>query len=141
MTTTTATSLSLIIERDLPHPAEKVWRALTQSPLIEKWLMKNDFQPVVGQRFNLRSDPVPNWDGVIACEVLVLEQNSRLSYSWSTMGMMSTVTFTLTSTSAGTHLHMEQTGFRSKEDNAYKGATWGWNKFLGNLVDVVAKLG
>jgi len=33
-------------------------RALTQGPLIEAWLMKNDFQPVVGLRFNFRGDPI-----------------------------------------------------------------------------------
>ena len=66
----------------MPHPPEKIWRALTEGPLIEEWLMKNDFQPVVGHRFNFRSTPVPGWNGVIDCEVLVVEPNARLSYSW-----------------------------------------------------------
>ena len=48
--------------------------------------MKNDFQPVVGHRFSFRSTPVPNWNGVIDCEVLVVEPNSRLSYSWGAHG-------------------------------------------------------
>jgi len=77
-----AASRSLVIEREMPHPPEKVWRALTQGPLIEEWLMKNDFQPVVGHRFSFRSTPVPGWDGVIESEVQVIESNSRLSYSW-----------------------------------------------------------
>jgi uncharacterized protein YndB with AHSA1/START domain len=42
----------------MPHPPEKIWRALTQGPLIEEWLMKNDFQPLVGHRFNLRATPM-----------------------------------------------------------------------------------
>jgi hypothetical protein len=29
---------------------------LTQGPLIEEWLMKDDFKPVVGQRFEFRAD-------------------------------------------------------------------------------------
>ena len=135
-----AASRSLVIEREMPHPPEKVWRALTQGPLIEEWLMKNDFQPVVGHRFSFRSTPVPGWDGVIESEVQVIESNSRLSYSWGTMGTMSVVTWTLTPTKAGTHVRMEQTGFRSEQDAAYKGATYGWTKFIGNLERVIGGL-
>jgi uncharacterized protein YndB with AHSA1/START domain len=135
-----AASRSLVIEREMPHPPEKVWRALTQGPLIEDWLMKNDFQPVVGHQFSFRSTPVPGWDGVIDSEVMVIEPNSKLSYSWSTMGTMSVVTWTLTPTKAGTHIRMEQTGFRSEQDAAYKGATYGWTKFIGNMERVVGGL-
>jgi uncharacterized protein YndB with AHSA1/START domain len=135
-----AASRSLVIEREMPHPPEKIWRALTQGPLIEEWLMKNDFQPVTGHRFSFCSTPVPGWDGVIDSEVLVIEPNSKLSYSWGTMGTMSVVTWTLTPTKAGTHLRMEQTGFRSEQDAAYKGATYGWTKFIGNMERVVAGL-
>jgi len=135
-----AASLSLVIEREMPHPPEKIWRALTQGPLIEEWLMKNDFQPVVGHKFCFRSTPVPGWSGVIDSEVQVIEPNSRLSYSWGTMGMMSVVTWTLTPTKAGTHVRMEQTGFRSEQDAAYKGATYGWTKFIGNMERVVGGL-
>jgi len=83
---------------------------------------------------------VPGWDGVIESEVQVIESNSRLSYSWGTMGTMSVVTWTLTPTKAGTHVRMEQTGFRSEQDAAYKGATYGWTKFIGNMERVVAGL-
>jgi uncharacterized protein YndB with AHSA1/START domain len=135
-----ATTRSLVIEREMPHPAAKIWRALTQGALIEEWLMKNDFQPVVGHQFNFRSTPVPGWDGVINSEVLAIEPNSRLSYSWGTMGTMSVVTWTLTPTKVGTHVRMEQTGFRSEQDAAYKGATYGWTKFIGNMERVVGGL-
>ena len=135
-----ATTRSLVIEREMPHPPEKIWRALTQGPLVEEWLMKNDFQPVVGHTFNFRSTPVPGWNGIIDSQVLLIEPNSRLSYSWSTMGMNSVVTWTLTPTRAGTHVRMEQTGFRSEQDAAYKGATYGWTKFMGNMERVVAGL-
>jgi uncharacterized protein YndB with AHSA1/START domain len=135
-----ATTRSLVIEREMPHPPEKIWRALTQGPLVEEWLMKNDFQPVVGHTFNFRSTPVPGWNGIIDSEVLLIEPNSRLSYSWSTMGMNSVVTWTLTPTKAGTHVRMEQTGFRSEQDAAYKGATYGWTKFIGKMERLVAGL-
>ena len=136
MTNTTPTR-TLVIEREMPHPPEKIWRALTQSPLIEDWLMKNDFQPVVGHRFTFRARPMPNWNGVIDCEVLVVEPNLRLSYGWGSLGLESVVTWTLTPTKDGTHVRMEQSGFRSEEDASYKGASYGWQKFMGSLERVV----
>jgi uncharacterized protein YndB with AHSA1/START domain len=131
---------SLVIEKELPHPPEKVWRALTQGPLIKEWLMDNDFQPVVGHRFNFRSTPMPNWNGVIDSEVLVLEPNKKLSYSWSSMGLESVVVWTLVATSGGTLVRMEQSGFRPDQEANYQGANYGWQKFIGNLERVVAGL-
>ena len=96
--TNTAATRTLVIEREMPHPPEKIWRALTQGPLIEEWLMTNDFQPVVGHRFTFRSTPVQGWNGIIDSEVLVVEPNSRLSYSWASMGLETVVTWTLTPT-------------------------------------------
>jgi uncharacterized protein YndB with AHSA1/START domain len=131
---------SLVIERELPHPPEKIWRALTQGPLIKEWLMDNDLQPVVGHRFNFRSTPVPNWNGIIDSEVLVVEPGRKISYSWNSMGLESVVVWTLVATSGGTLLRMEQTGFRDDQDMAYKGANYGWQKFIGGLERVVAEL-
>jgi len=108
--------------------------------LIEQWLMSNDFRPVVGHRFTLRATPVPGWNGVIDCEVVVVEPNARLSYSWGSMGMESVVNWTLTPTERGTHLRMEHAGFRPDQEANYKGAKYGWQKFIGNLERVVGGL-
>jgi uncharacterized protein YndB with AHSA1/START domain len=136
-----ADTLSVIVERDLPFPPEKIWRALTQPHLIEEWLMKNDFQPVVGHNFNLRMDPQPNWNGVIDCRVLVVERNKTLSYTWGALGLESAVTFTLSPTPTGTQLRMEQTGFRRDQPQNYQGAKYGWQKFFGSLEEVLARIG
>jgi uncharacterized protein YndB with AHSA1/START domain len=136
----TTTTRSLVIEREMPYPPEKIWRALTEGPLIKEWLMDNDFQPVVGHGFSFRSTPVPNWNGVIDSKVLVVEASKKLSYTWGTMGMESVVVWTLVPTSGGTLLRMEQSGFGSDQDAAYKGATYGWNKFIGNMERVVGGL-
>jgi uncharacterized protein YndB with AHSA1/START domain len=134
------TTRSLVIEKEMPHPLEKVWRALTQGPLIKEWLMDNDFQPVVGHGFNFRSTPMPKWDGVIDCEVLVVEPEKRLSYSWNALGLESVVVWTLVPTTAGTLLRMEHSGFRPDQDANYQGANYGWQKFVGGLERVVAGL-
>ena len=131
---------TVVIERVFPHAPEKLWRALTDSTLVAQWLMKNDFQPVVGRKFLLRSDPVPNWDGIIDCEVLVVEPLKSLSYTWGTLGLESVVLFTLTPTESGTQVRMEHSGFRADQEQAYKGATYGWQRFLGELDKVVAGL-
>ncbi len=102
--------------------------------------MRNDFQPVVGHAFSLRMDPVPNWDGRIDCQVIAAEPFKTLSYTWGTMGHESIVTFTLTPTETGTHLRMEQSGFRPDQEANYKGAMYGWRNFLANLDRVVAGL-
>ncbi len=142
MNTTETETRTLVVERVMPHAPEKIWRALTQGALIEEWLLKNDFQPVVGHRFKLRNEPMPQWDGVIDCEVISIEPHKRLVYSWNALGLESVVTFTLTPEKGGTLLRMEQVGFRQgrENDRYFQGANYGWQRFLGNLEQVLAKL-
>jgi uncharacterized protein YndB with AHSA1/START domain len=139
MSNTATETLSVVVERDVPFPPEKIWRALTQPHLIAEWLMKNDFVPVVDHRFSLRMDPQPNWNGVVDCQVLVVEPNRTLSYTWGALGMASIVTWTLTPTSSGTRLRMEQSGFRPDQQQNYQGAKYGWQKFFANLEQVLAR--
>jgi uncharacterized protein YndB with AHSA1/START domain len=133
-------TLSVVVERDIPYPPEKLWRALTQPHLLEEWLMQNDFKPAVGHRFNLRGE----WGGVLDCEVLEVEPNRTLSYTWNfahenaAYNLQSVVTFTLTPTPTGTHLRMEQTGFRPDQKQAYGGAKAGWQLFFEKLEQVLA---
>lgn len=130
-----------VVEREFEHPPEKIWRALTQPHLIAEWLMKNDFKPVVGHRFNLSGE----WGGVLDCEVLEVEPNRTLSYTWNfahadpAFALNSVVTFTLTPTASGTHLRMEQAGFRPDQNQAYGGAHAGWKQFFGKLDEVLAR--
>lgn len=141
MSKPTGETRSVIVERDIPHPPEKLWRALTQPHLIAEWLMKNDFKLAVGHRFNLRGD----WGGVLDCEVLAIEPNKTLSYTWNfahddpAYNLMSVVTFTLTPTSTGTRLRMEQSGFRPDQRQAFGGANAGWQQFFAKLEQVLAK--
>jgi uncharacterized protein YndB with AHSA1/START domain len=132
---------TLVIEKEMSHRPEKIWRALTQGALMKEWLMDNDFQPVVGHKFNFRSTPNPHWDGIIHSEVLVVEPNQKLSYTWSSLGLVTVVVWTLTATGGGTLVRMEQSGFRADQDQAYQGANYGWRKFVSLLEKVVNGLG
>ena len=138
MSNPTETTRSVVIERQFAHSPEKLWRALTESPLVAQWLMNNDFEPVVGRKFQFRADPVPNWNGVIDCEVLVVDPQKQLSYSWGAFGLGTVVLWTLTPADGGTHVRMEQSGFGANQDAAHKGATYGWQNFIGKLENVVA---
>ena len=134
-------TVTVVVERDFPHCPEKMWRALTQPHLMAEWLMKTDFAPEVGKRFHLTGD----WGGVLDCEVLTIEPNRTLAYSWDfahddpAYDLRSVVTFTLTPTDAGVHLKMEQAGFRKDQPQASGGARYGWAKFLDNLDGLLAR--
>jgi len=134
---------TLVVERLMPHPPEKVWRALTQTALLEDWLMKNNFTATVGAKFTLRTQPMPHWNGVVECEVLAIKPYQRLSYSWNAgdgKKLQTTVTWTLTAVDGGTRLRMEQSGFGPQDDNNYKGAAYGWQRNIEALEKVVAGL-
>ncbi len=127
-------TLSVVVEREIPHPPEKIWRALTQPHLIEEWLMKNDFAADEGHRFDLSAE----W-GVVHCQVQTVEPNKTLAYSWDTKDLRSVVTWTLIPTSTGTHLRMEQSGFRAHQQPYYEGAKSGWPTFFAALEKVLAR--
>ena len=141
MKSAAAETRAVVVEREMPFAPEKLWRALTEPHLIAEWLMQNDFAAVIGHRFNLRGE----WGGVLDCEVLAVEPNRSLSYSWNfahddpAYNLRSVVTFTLTPTRTGTHLRMEQAGFRPEQKQAYGGAHAGWQKFVAKLEQLLAQ--
>ncbi len=137
---TVSETRTVVIEREMNHSIDKIWRALTDSHLVAEWLMKNDFQPVVGRPFTLNSDPMPQWDGVIACKVTAVEPKTRLAYSWATMGVELMVNVTLTPTGGGVLVRIEQSGFAADNDAAFNGATYGWRRFIARLDEVAGGL-
>lgn len=137
---------SIVIERQMRHSQEKIWRALTEGPLIEQWLMKNDFQPIVGHKFNLRAKPMAGWNGVADCEVLIVDPPNTVSWSQNASGdqaaegLRSVVTWTLTPTGTGTHLRMEHTGFRPQDEGGYQAMRFGWPGVLAKLERVAGEV-
>lgn len=103
------------VDEFLPHPPDRVWRALTDPVRLARWLMPNDFEPTVGHRFTFQADPVPgaDFDGVVQCEVLALEPEQLLRIRWAGggHGMVTTVTWRLEREGTGTRLFLDQDGF------------------------------
>src|SRR5690606_33473707 len=116
---------SLVFERQMKHPPEKVWRALTESHLIAEWLMENDFVPKVGHRFTMRAVPLPGWSGLVNCEVLTVEPPHRLRSRWGDRtgagsGLLPLVAWTLAPRDGGTPVRMERSGFRARDELAFQ---------------------
>ena len=129
-----------------PHPAETVWEYLTKSELLELWLMKNDFQPIVGHDFQFRTNPIPSldFDGIFYCKVLEIVPFKKLSYSWKSgpgegkITLDSVVVWKLEATDKGTELFLEHSGFAKKENlNFYNGLMHGWVEKLHNIAKLL----
>lgn len=135
-----AETKTVVIEETLPHPPEKVWRALTTSALLAEWLLPNDFEATESKTFTFRSPAYGKWDGIIHCEVLEVRPPRTLAYRWASMGLDTVVRFTLTASGSSTVLRMEQAGFLTPQlDFAYNGAQQGWKGFFQKLAGVLAK--
>ena len=105
---------NVCIEMIYPYPVQRVWRALTDSRELAEWLMKNDFQPRLGHKFQFRAKPQPGWRGIVDCEVMELRAPERLAYTWQgdPGGPVTVVRWTLEPVAGGTRLRLEHTGFR-----------------------------
>ncbi|MET0135121.1 MAG: SRPBCC domain-containing protein [Kibdelosporangium sp.] len=123
----------------LPHPPERVWRALTDPALLAAWLMPNDFLPRVGHRFTFRTAPAPGFDGVVRCEVLDLRPLELLRISWAGgPGVDTTVTWRLVAEGRGTRLFLRHEGF--DETDPRQQAVWrlldgGWRSHLARRLE------
>jgi uncharacterized protein YndB with AHSA1/START domain len=127
-----------------PHPPEAVWEYLTKPELMELWLMKNDFQPIVGFDFQFRENPIPSldFDGIFYCKVLEVVPFKKLSYSWKSgpgngeITLESVVVWKLLPTDKGTELYLEHSGFAKKENlRFYNGLADGWVKNIQKMVN------
>ncbi|SEW50011.1 SRPBCC family protein [Chitinophaga arvensicola] len=127
-----------------PHPPEIVWEYLTKVELMELWLMKNDFQPIIGYDFQFRTNPVPslNFDGIFYCRVLEIIPFKKLSYSWKCgpgdgkITIDSIVVWQLRTADEGTTLLLEHSGFSETEDlSMYAALTDGWLKNLHKIAE------
>lgn len=130
----------VVLDFQYPNPINFVWHALTDSQMLERWIWENDFRAQQGYSFQFHAKPNEHWDGIVKGEVLEVDEPNRLSYTWSSAGENTIVTWTLHSGPEGTKLHLEQSGF-SEETKAYEGALQGaidsWTAFAEKLREVL----
>ncbi|MHC2333363.1 SRPBCC family protein [Bradyrhizobium sp. USDA 4454] len=136
---------AITVEKVLPYAADRIWRTLTTSDRIAKWLMPNDFVAAVGHRFNFHTKPMGDWDGVVHCEVLDCDPPRLLRYSWKGGAdtnpdygskLDTVVTWTLTPVEGGTHLRMVHDGFVLPGNRfAFDMMSPGW----GRVPDAIAR--
>jgi len=135
---------AITIEKVLPYSAEKIWRTLTSSAMLARWLMPNDFVAEVGHKFNFRTRPIGDWDGVVHCEVLAADPPRLLRYSWTggsdTSKLNSTLTWTLTPVDGGTHLLMVHDGFVFPGNRiAFDAMSPGWGRIMERIAELTAE--
>lgn len=132
-----------------PHPPETVWEYLTKSELMTLWLMKNNFQPIVGIDFQFRTNPIPSldFDGIFHCKVLEIDPVKKLSYSWRSgpgdgeITLDSVVVWLLQPKEKGTELFLEHSGFEREENlNFYNGLLEGWVEKLKKIENLLNTL-
>ena len=122
---------------------EEVWEYLTQPELIEQWLMKTDFRPIVGHKFRFIHVPKndSNHDGIVHCEVLEVNPVTKLSYSWNgntkdgNRTFSSKVVWTLVPKENGTELQLQHNGFTMLEDILAHNN--GWNTCLKRFEELL----
>ncbi len=132
---------TLSMEFDLPHPPEKVWRALTEPALLAEWLLPViGFELAPGARFTFKTQPYPQWDGTVSCRMLEIEPRRRLRYTWEVPFLTTEVTFTLTPTAAGTRLSLVQSGFQPDQKREFGGARYGWKMMGEKLVHLLERM-
>ncbi len=122
------------------QPPIEVWKYLTKPELIEQWLMKCDFQPVVGHKFQFINKSKPD----AYCEVLEIIPLKKLSYSWrkgkseNDISVDSVVIWTLTDKNGGTELQLRHNGFTTLED--YNDHNGGWDYCMNRMIAIINSL-
>jgi len=131
-----------------PNKPEVVWEYLTNSELLQLWLMKNDFKPIVGHEFQFKTNPLPkfDFDGVVFCKVLEIIPNKKLVYSWKggpgngVITMDSTVVWTLQKKDNGTELNLQHSGIKGFEKLPIFNAMYqGWLENMQKIYQLINK--
>jgi uncharacterized protein YndB with AHSA1/START domain len=134
--------LDISMEELFPAPIERVWHALTDPDMIERWLMRPDgYEAEVGARFTLREIPSAECAGEVECEVLELSPPNRMVWSWRGTEDPATtrLVIDLEADERGTRLTLRHTG--ESDERTVRGTTGGWTDKLGALAELLTTKG
>jgi uncharacterized protein YndB with AHSA1/START domain len=143
----------IVVDEVFPHAPETIWKTLTTSELIGRWLRMAPagFEAVKGRRFTMQTTPAGAWDGVIHCEVLEAIPYERLVYTWQAghegnvgygSRLDTIVTWTLARVEAGTRLRVVHSGFVLPDnDTAFRNMGEGWKKVVPDIGAISAEQG
>ncbi|MFD5467700.1 SRPBCC domain-containing protein [Kitasatospora sp. NPDC127059] len=122
----------------LPHPPARVWEALTDPELHARWWAAGDVKAVVGHRFTL---DMGQW-GQQPCEVVAVEVERLLRYSFGAGSLDTTVTWRLVPEGHGTRLLLEHSGFDLNIPmgrQAHQGMGRGWPAVLRRIAPALSE--
>ncbi len=123
---------AIYLTRYFPHPPAKIWVALTEPAHIANWWAPGNIRPVVGHRFVL---DMGAW-GQQQCEVLAVEHEKLISYTYAEGILNTTITWTLEAEGMGTRLTLVHSGFDLDSPigkQAFEGMKNGWPVVLGRI--------
>jgi uncharacterized protein YndB with AHSA1/START domain len=129
---------TIALKTSLSYPPAVIWRALTDSSILGRWFMENDIVPELHHAFTFHMAPQKGWDGITHCEIIALEPEKSISYTYRgeatgekalacagihsdkadkmTKGIFTqldtVVTFTIAPTCGGTLLSLKQSGYK-----------------------------
>lgn len=124
------------LSRFINHPPAKVWRALTDPEIHARWWAAGDVKAEVGHRFTLDMGPF----GQQPCEVLAVDPERLLSYSFAPGTLNTTITWRLEPEASGTRLHLEHSGFDPDSPlgkTAFQGMSRGWPGVLERMAPAI----
>lgn len=141
----------IVVDEVFPHAPETIWKTLTSSELMGRWMMApTGFEPVEGKAFTFQTTAAGAWDGTIHCRVLEVRPPQRLVYAWKGghpenrgygSELDTIVTWTLSRVEQGTRLRLLHSGFvLPRNETAYRNMSEGWKKVVRGLGSTAGEL-
>lgn len=118
---------SIKVEKEFPHPIEKVWRAITDPKALANWFVPGTFEARVGTSYHFENEFTK-----VKGRVLQVEAPILLVYTWlkNDTNIETTVHWQLEEYTEGTRLIIEHFGIEKYEQSAPSlllATTEGWN--------------
>ncbi|WP_430907281.1 SRPBCC family protein [Maribacter sp. 2-571] len=101
----------ITLKRTYACTVDRLWRALTDPEAMSQWLMPCDIAPVIGHKFQFRTEPQRGFDGIVHCEVLEVLPKKRLVFSWCNGKLDTKVSFELKDKGDTVDLYFKHSGF------------------------------